>query len=295
MRKEHLRAIMEARARRPQAVAEAAAARRQPDSPLNEAGRTMLLAVDDPGRGSLGAGHDPAAMGDRADLLGRLCTALEHPGVTGILGTPDIVDDLLLLGVLDDKAVYGSMNQAGLAGAAWGIDDRFTAYDAPTIASMGFEGGKMRLRMDLHDPSTATMLEACGKAVCELSMRELVALVEPVMVRRTDGRVSPELTADATIQAATIAGALGVTSAFTWLGLPFVDEIERIAAATTLPVVLVGDELAEDPDATLDRWRAAVALPNVIGFVAGPSLLYPPGGDVAAAVEAAAGLLTASP
>ena len=56
--------------------------------------------------------------------------ALSRPGVNGVLGTPDILEDLLLLGALDDKVVFGSMNRGGLAGATWSLDDRFTAYDA---------------------------------------------------------------------------------------------------------------------------------------------------------------------
>ena len=58
--------------------------------------------------------------------------ALSRPGVNGVLGTPDILEDLLLLGALDGKVVIGSMNRGGLAGTAFEIDDRFTAYDAAT-------------------------------------------------------------------------------------------------------------------------------------------------------------------
>ena len=94
-------------------------------------------------------------MADRGDLLDRLVLALSRPGVNGVLGTPDILEDLLLLGALDGKAVFGSMNRGGLAGAAWAIDDRFTAYDAASIAAAGFEGGKMLLRIDPTDERTA--------------------------------------------------------------------------------------------------------------------------------------------
>jgi hypothetical protein len=54
--------------------------------------------------------------------------------------------------------------------------------------------------------------------------------------------------------------------------------------------LLLGGEVAADQDATFERWRSALALPNVFGLVVGRSLLYPPGDDVAAAVDAAAGL-----
>ena len=63
--------------------------------------------------------------------------ALSRPGVDGVLGTADIIEDLLLLGALDDKVVIGSMNRGGLAGTVFEIDDRFTGYDAAAIARDG--------------------------------------------------------------------------------------------------------------------------------------------------------------
>ena len=112
----------------------------------------MIVAADHPPRGFLGPATRPLAMADRADLLDRLCLALSRPGVNGVLGAPDIVEDLLLLGALEGKVVFGSMNRGGLAGATWELDDRFTAYDAASIERMGYEGGKMLTRIDLEDP-----------------------------------------------------------------------------------------------------------------------------------------------
>ena len=136
----------------------------RPARPVDEDGRAMIVAADHPPRGFLGPATRPLAMADRADLLDRLCLALSRPGVTGVLGTPDIVEDLLLLGALEGKVVFGSMNRGGLAGATWELDDRFTAYDAASIERMGYEGGKMLTRIDLEDPATAGTVEACALA-----------------------------------------------------------------------------------------------------------------------------------
>src|SRR5918994_4351261 len=139
----------------------------------------MMIAADHPARGALAAGARPFAMGNRADLLDRLAVALSRPGVNGVLGTPDVLEDLLLLGVLDDKVVIGSMNRGGLAGTAFEIDDRFTAYDAGSIAAAGFQGGKMLLRIDPEDAGTVSTLESCGRAVSDLAGHRLMAMVEP--------------------------------------------------------------------------------------------------------------------
>jgi hypothetical protein len=285
------RELVAARARRPQAIAEAAAARRRPASLLGEHGRLMMIAADHPARGALRAGDDPLAMGHRIDLLDRLCTALARPGVNGVLGTPDIIEDLLLLGALDDKVVIGSMNRGGLAGTVFEIDDRFTAYDANSIATAGFEGGKMLLRIDPEDVGTAATLESCGRAVSALAGHHLLAMVEPFISHRIDGRVRNELTPEAMIRAMAVSAGLGTTSAYTWLKVPVVDEMERVMAATTLPALILGGEVPTDAEAAYVRWGKALQLPTVHGLVIGRSLLYPPGGDVAGAVDRAVDLL----
>jgi len=283
--------LVEARMHRPDAIAAAAAARRRPTSLVGEHGKLMIIAADHPARGALRAGTDPLAMGNRIDLLDRIRTALARPGVNGMLGTPDILEDLLLLGALDDKVVIGSMNRGGLAGTSFEIDDRFTAYDAGSIAAAGYEGGKMLLRIDPDDAGTVATLESCGRAVSELAAHRRMAMVEPFISHRTGGRVSNELTAEAMVRAQTVAAGLGTTSAYTWLKVPIVEEMERVMAATTLPALILGGEVSDDAEAAYAQWSKALALPTVQGLVIGRSLLYPPGGDVADAVDRAVGLL----
>ena len=56
-------------------------------------------------------------------------------------------------------------------------------------------------------------------------------------------------------------------------------------------LLLLGGEASVDEPETFDRWRRALALPTVVGMVVGRALLYPPDGDVAAAVDRTVGLL----
>jgi DhnA family fructose-bisphosphate aldolase class Ia len=291
MRDDQLQALIDARVHRPQAVAEAAANRRKPQSLLGDHGRIMMIACDHPARGALGAGTDPLAMADRVDLLNRIVLALSRPGVNGMLGTADILEDLLLLGALDDKVVVGSMNRGGLQRASFEIDDRFTGYDAASIAEAGYEGGKMLLRFDYEDPATADTMQACADAVSDLADHQLMAMVEPFLSHRVDGRVKNELTPEAMIKVISISSGLGTTSAYTWLKLPVVDDMERVMAASTMPALILGGEVSADADAAYAQWQKALALPTVQGLVVGRSLLYPPDGDVAKAVDTAVGLL----
>jgi hypothetical protein len=258
---------------------------------LGPDGRLLLVAADHPARGALGVRSDSMAMASRPALLERLATALSRPGVDGVLGTPDILDDLLLMGVLEEKLVIGSMNRGGLQGASFELDDRFTAYTADEIAARGLEGGKMLTRICLSDPGTVATLESTGRAVSELARHRLMAMVEPFMSVVHGGRVTNLLDPDNTIRSIHIAAGLGASSSHTWLKLPVVDELPRVMEATTMPTLLLGGDPQGDPEHTYAKWGKALELPAVRGLVVGRALLFPPDGDVAAAVDIAAELV----
>ena len=284
-------AITTRRATEPDAVSAAWASRHRRAS-LSEDGRLLIVAADHPARGALAVRDDARAMASRPALLERLATALERPGVDGVLGTPDVLEDLLLAGLLDDKVVIGSMNRGGLQGAVFELDDRFTAYDADTIAAHGLDGGKMLTRIALDDPGTAATLQASAAAVSALAARGLMAMVEPFMtVRRGPNRVENLLDPDSVIDSIHIAAGLGATSARTWLKLPVVDDMERVLDSTTLPCLLLGGDPKGDPAATFAEWGRALDRPSAAGLVVGRALLFPPDGDVAAAVDTAVDLV----
>jgi hypothetical protein len=282
--------ITEIRAREPHRIAEGWASRsRRPL--LGTDGRLLIVAADHPARGALGVRSEPMAMASRPALLERLATALTRPGVDGVLGTPDILDDLLLMGVLEDKVVFGSMNRGGLQGASFELDDRFTAYTADEIAARGLEGGKMLTRICLSDPGTVATLESTGRAVTELARHRLMAMVEPFMSVVHGGRVTNLLDPENTIRSIHIASGLGASSAHTWLKLPVVDELARVMEATTMPTLLLGGDPQGHPEDTYAAWGKSLELPAVRGLVVGRALLFPPDGDVAAAVDIAAELV----
>ena len=282
--------LRDLRAARPQDVREALLGRERREI-LRGDGRLFIVAADHPARGALAVGGDSTAMADRYELLDRLAIALSRPGVDGVLGTPDIVDDLAALGLLDDKVVVGSMNRGGLRGAAFEMDDRFTAYDVPAMASSGVDLAKTLLRINLADPATAPTLEATARAVTAAAAARLPIMLEPFLSTWQDGRVVNDLSTNAVILSIAIAAGLGADSSYTWMKLPVVDEMERVMAATTMPTLLLGGDSGADPDETFAAWEGALALPGVRGLTVGRTLLYPPDGDVAAAVDIAARLV----
>ena len=287
--------LLEVRATDPDAVRRAYAERTRPGGILSERGTLFLVAADHPARGALASGGDAMAMADRRSLLARLVEALDNPDVDGVLGSPDVVEELLLLGALEGKVVIGSMNRGGLDGASWTMDDRFTGYDAESIDAFNLEGGKMLLRIDDQDPSTAGTIESCAEAVSELAARGLLAMVEPLPYHRDEnGTLTLLKDTRSLARAVTVASGLGTTSHHTWLKMPSCDDPQAVFAATTLPCVVLGGVPGPDPAEDLESWGRALTQPTVRGLVVGRSLLYPPDGDVGGAVAAAAGVLRAA-
>ena len=282
--------VAEIRARHPERIRELARARAR-RAVLPADGRLMVIAADHPARGANGVGSRPMAMANRTDLLDRLRVALANPGVDGLLGSADVIEDLTLLGALEGKVVFGSMNRGGLQGATFELDDRFTGYDAQAIQDMHLDGGKFLTRIALDDAGTLPTLTASADAISELAARRLIALIEPFWSSRVHGRVVHDLSAEGVVKSINVAQALGRTTAYTWLKIPVVEDMERVMESTTLPTLLLGGDPVTSPEETFASWRKALALPSVRGLTVGRTLLYPPDDDVAAAVRTAVSLV----
>jgi len=122
---------------------------------------------------------------------------------------------------------------------------RFTAYDAGPLARERFVAGELLLRIDSDDPATVRTIEFSAQAVSDLAERQLMALAEPFISARVDGKVRNELTAAAVIRSIGVASDLGTTSAYTWLKSRSSPEMERVTRATT-PMLAAAGEVSAD-------------------------------------------------
>lgn len=281
------------RATQPAAIGTALAKRRRRPLMVGDE-RLFIIAADHPARGALGVRGHAMAMASRYELLQRLATALSRPGVDGVLGTADILEDLAALGVLDDKIVVGSMNRGGLRGATFEMDDRYTGYDIASIIRSNLDFAKVLIRINLADAGSARTLEETARAVSQAAAAQLPIMIEPFMSNWVDGRIRNDLTTEAVITSVAIASGLGSSSAYSWLKLPVVPQMERVLEASTLPTLLLGGDPDRAPDETYASWENALALPGVRGLVVGRTLLYPSNDDVAAVVDTAAALVHSS-
>jgi DhnA family fructose-bisphosphate aldolase class Ia len=279
-------ALRDTRAKNPSAVAGALKNRQRRDL-LGVDGKLMIVAADHPARAALGIGSEAMAMANREDLLQRLATALAHPGVDGVLATPDIIDDLALLGLLENKIVVGSMNRGGLRGASFEMDDRFGAYSIESLVAAGLDFAKTLTRINFQDAGTAETLMATANAVNDAAAAGVPIMIEPFISDRIEGKIENILTPEAVIQSISIVAALGGSSAYTWLKIPYVAEMARVMESTTLPTLILGGDRAGDMESLLKEWASALSLPGVRGLVVGRSLLYPASGNTGDAIARA--------
>jgi len=277
--------ITEIRVRRPEVIMEESAARRRPES-LTRDGRLVLLAADHPARMVLRAGTDPMAMGNRWALLGRVLRVLTTPECDGVMATPDVIEELLIINrvvaeaggqrFLDGKLLIGCMNRGGLAGSAFELDDRMTSFTVDRIAALHLDGAKMMFRLDPQESSSLATIVACAEAITNCQSQSLPVFLEAMMVKSTPRGIEVIKTADALIQAINVASALGASSGRTWLKVPYVDEFDRVAVATTLPLLILGGESRGDPQPLLNEIDQAMqAGPTVRGALVGRGVTFP--------------------
>jgi hypothetical protein len=280
-----LDAITDVRIEHPRWVEKEARQRRRRKT-LAPNGRLVLAALDHPGRGVNEIRGDALAMGDRHQYLARARRVLDDPLLDGIVGTPDVLEELLILshlerrrrgkGFLDGRVLVGSMNRGGLAGSAFEMDDTFTSMSAKRIADLRLDGGKMMYRLDPQDPGSGRTIQACAQALNELGRHRRPGFLEPLGVSKGAQGYAAAKDAATLVRQCGIAAALGDSSVHLWLKVPIVDDLARVCRATTLPLLLLGGPARGTPEETLRDFAGGLAAgARVRGAIIGRNLLYP--------------------
>lgn len=251
---------------------------------LTTDGRLTVLACDHPARNVVKSGDDPIRMGDRYQYLGRILRVITSPEFDGVMGTTDIIEDLFIVqhilkkrgikGFLDNKVILGCMNRGGLAGAKFEMDDTMTSFTAASIYDLRLDGAKMMFRLDLTNEGSAKTLYYCAQVINELNRLDIPAFVEPLPIE--DGTNKVKKTPDDLIKIIGIASALGDSSKGLWLKIPYVDGYDRVAMATTLPLLMLGGESKGDPTGIIGEFsRGMRAGANVRGALVGRNVHFP--------------------
>lgn len=252
-------------------------------------GKMNIVAADHPARGSISVGNEPFAMADRHDLLARLVYTLQSEWVDGVLGSMDILEELLILhglmserdqGFLDEKLLITSLNRGGLPGSAWELDDPITGTDSKTCVEYGLDAAKMLLRVDFTSKESLKTILYCAEGVRDMNSRNLPIILEPLPVVKHQNSYKMVKEADALIRLIGVTSALGDSSRNIWLKIPYTNEFSRVVASTTLPIVILGgDRNAEITEFLSDLQNALSMGQQVRGVMYGRNVLYPKKAD----------------
>jgi hypothetical protein len=249
-----------------------------------------------------GSGGDPIVMGDRVEYLGRILRVLTAGEVDGIMGTTDIIEELFIVnylikskgapGFLDDKVILGSMNRGGLAGAAFEMDDRLTSFTAARIHRLNLDGAKTMFRVEDSEEASLRTIEYNVQAINQLNQYGLPVFVEPLPIKKEDGKYRVQKKAEPLIKTIGVASALGDSSMNVWLKIPYCEDYEKVVRATTLPLLMLGGESSGDPTGVIEEFANGMqAGKNVRGALVGRNVTFPGDDDPRAVASAINGVV----
>ena len=267
-------------------------------SSLTLDGKLNILAADHPARRVTGVGGNSLGMGDRRDYLARIVRVLMGGSVDGVMATMDIIEDLLILDVsgrdsfLRDKLLIASLNRGGLAGSNWEMNDPMTGATPAACAAWKLDGAKILMRICDDEPDSLKTMMASAAAITELNALDIPTFLEPLPVVKSEKGYKVIKSAEALAKIVGVASALGDSSRLLWLKLPYCENYDVVARATTLPILLLGGESAGDPTGYLREVSAGMAAgANVRGALVGRNVLYPGDDDPLAVAEAVGGIV----
>ena len=286
----------------PEVLSERASTRVRPAGWVKPNGRIVILAADHPARGVTAAAGDPLAMGSRYRYLGRLVRVLCTSECDGILGTPDILEDLLILdalmlgagleSMLDGRIMVGTMNRGGLAGAVFEMDDTFTAYTVDRIVESGIDAAKAMFRLDETNPDSVKTITECARAVDACVDHNIPMYLEALPVERTQTGYRVVKTPEALIRTVGVAAGLGKSSMNTWIKIPYTERYGDVAGSTTCPVLMLGGESTGDPTRVFSEFASGMSSgSNVRGALVGRNVHHPGDHDPAAVAAAVYGVV----
>lgn len=293
--------ITQVRVGNPQYTWLRAQSRLRPEA-LKPDGKLNLLAADHPARRVTKVGDNPLGMADRRDYLARIYRVLSAGSVDGLMATMDLIEEVLILdgllmdrgqeSVVDGKHLIASLNRGGLAGVSWELDDPITGPGVDTCAEWKLDGVKMLLRVADDERDSLKTLLASAQAINACNAHRLPMYLEPLVVKRGDSGWTVVKDAAALAKLVGVASALGDSSRYLWLKLPYAKGFEVVARATTLPILLLGGEAAGDPAPFLEEMQQAMQSGhNVRGALVGRNVLYPGDGDPLQMAEAVGGIV----
>jgi len=257
---------------------------------LTKDGNLMIIAADHAARGIISSGIDELGMAYRMNYIGRILRVIcGNSQVDGVMGTPDVLEDLILFnhltkqhggeGFLSGRLLIGSMNRLGLKGAVFELDDGLSAYMAAHVKEMGLDGVKLLFRYAPESLDSRKTIEYCLLAMNECHQHDIPVFLEAVAVELKEGKPEQKKDIKSLMLAVCIANGLSTSSVGTWLKLPYIKEsngltYNDVIAASSYPILILGGAATGRPEELVANVNEAMEA-GASGGLIGRQILYP--------------------
>jgi DhnA family fructose-bisphosphate aldolase class Ia len=172
------------------------------------------------------------------------------------------------------------------------MDDPITGATPRTCSDWNLDGAKILMRICDDEPGSLKTMLASAAAINETNALQIPMFLEPLPVIKTDKGYKVQKNAEALAKIIGVASALGDSSRYLWLKLPYCENYQLVARATTLPILLLGGESAGDPTSFLREVSQGMSSgANVRGALVGRNVLYPGEDDPLSVAEAVGGIV----
>jgi DhnA family fructose-bisphosphate aldolase class Ia len=172
------------------------------------------------------------------------------------------------------------------------MNDPITGASPAACAAWKLDGAKLLMRICDEEPDSLKTILTSAKAINELNALAIPTFLEPLPVVKSEKGYKVVKTAEALAKIVGVASAIGDSSRYLWLKLPYCENYDVVARATTLPILLLGGESVGDATAFLREVAAGMSAgANVRGALVGRNVLYPGDDDPLAVAEAVGGIV----
>lgn len=224
-------------------------------------------------------------LSNRREYLTRLIRMLQSDQIDGIEAAPDIIEELIIANrlqreggkreFLEGKMLVGTVNRGGLKNTVWEMDDLPLGFTVDRIKKLNMDGVKFMLRINPSDERSKNTLRYCAEAVNEAEKYSLPVFIEALYVETEGERFVLKTDSESLCKVIGVVGALGCTGANKWLEIPLNPEYQIPTAATTCPVLVVPDEIENEPVEVVKEYTKEIGISdNICGILLGRNVMY---------------------
>ncbi|MGK0225418.1 MAG: Cgl0159 family (beta/alpha)8-fold protein [Acidimicrobiales bacterium] len=267
--------IVTHRVRRPEAIMDRLSSRRRLDERVPIDGQLVLITCNQQ--------TDPrtALPVERRELLDRIIEALSIPEVDGVIASADLLEELTLLNVLENRLAFCTASGDPYIGAVSGLGSSGGGVAPSTIVASHFDGAFLSQRWGATSSLRASQPWCVAADIAELGAHELPTILD-LCITGPEGRSESDTEWSDWIEPLHATTSALATGAGVWLTVPAITGLVHLAEATGFPVLMRDTDVPIHPSAWQSFFEADLPL-TIRGMIPGVSALFPLEGSVAEA------------